>query len=94
MAAVRELMEELGISGISNIQLMRSFMFKIEHHSLENNSISKVYKLDYDGRLMVQREEIDEIKFLAIKDIKKLIESEKFHPVGKIVFKKYLETTK
>ncbi|MEK6876154.1 MAG: NUDIX domain-containing protein [Nanoarchaeota archaeon] len=89
--AMRELMEELGIVGISNIQLMHSFLFKIKHHSLEDNSICKVYKLNYDEKLVMQREEIEEIKFLAAGEVKKLIAEEPFHPVGAIIFKKYLE---
>lgn len=91
---MRELMEELGIVGISNIQLMHSFLFKIKYRSSENNVNCKFYKLNYDGKLIVQKEEIDEIKFMSLKDIKKLIEKEKFHPVGKMVFEKYLEIEK
>lgn len=90
--AMRELMEELGIVGISNIELIHSFLFKIKHRSLENNCICKVYRLNYDGKLVTQREEIDEIKFLASDEVKKLTAEKPFHPVGKLAFEKYLET--
>jgi len=90
--AMRELMEELGILGISNIQLMHSFLFKIKHHSSEDNSICKVYKLNYGGKLIMQRGEINKIQFLAAGEVKKLIAEKPFHPVGKMAFEKYLES--
>ncbi|MBW2976804.1 NUDIX domain-containing protein [Candidatus Woesearchaeota archaeon] len=90
--ALRELMEELGITGISNIQLMHSFLFKIRYESAMLNSHYKVYELDYNGKIKLQEEEISEAKFMAASEIKELMQKEKFHPVGKIVFEKYLET--
>lgn len=90
--ALRELMEELDIIGVSNIQLMHSFLFKIKYRSSENNVNCKVYKLNYDGKLIVQKEEIDDVKFMTLDNLKKLITKENFHPVGKIVLEKYLET--
>ena len=90
-AAIRGLMEELGIIGVSNIQLIHSFLFKIRYSSAETNELCKVYWIDYDGKLILQEEEIDEIRFMTIEQIKKLMEKFPFHPVGKIVFEKYLE---
>ncbi len=92
--AMRELMEELGITGIPNIQLMHSFLFKIRHSSAADNVHCKVYELTYNGKVIPQKEEIDEIKLMAAEKIKVLMQKEKFHPVGKIVFEKYLETKK
>ncbi len=90
-AGMRGLMEELGIFGISNIQLMHSFLFKIKYSSLQINEHCKVYQIVYDGKLTVQQEEIDDIRLLEIEDIKKLMREMPFHPIGKVVFEKYLE---
>ena len=92
--AIRELMEELGVTGISNIQLMHSFLFKIKYSSAADNAHCKVYRLVYNGKIIPQEEEIDEIKLMSAKEIKVLMQKEKFHPVGKIVFEKYLGLTK
>ena len=90
--AMHELYEEVGITGISNIQLMRSLLFKFAFHSPEYNVLCKAYKIQYDGKLKLQEEEVDEAKYMLIEEIKNIIEKEPFHPVGKIVFEKYLET--
>jgi len=92
--ASRELMEELGISGISNTQLIHSFLFKIKFRSSENKVNCKVYKINYNGKLKLQKEEIDEIKFLALEDVKNLIKNVKFHPAGSLAFNKYLKIKK
>ena len=42
----------------------------------------------------MQKEEIDEVKYLSIDKIKELIKSLPFHPFGKVVFEKYLEMKK
>ena len=89
--AMRELMEEVSITGISNMQLMHSFLFKIRYSSSVHNAHCKVYMLHYDGRIVPQKEEIDEIGFMAAEDVKEIIRKTQFHPVGKIVFEKYLE---
>ena len=88
--AMRELMEELSIMGISNIQLMHSFLFKIRYSSAKHNVHCKVYELIYNGEVMPQKEEMDEVKLMAADEIKVLMQKEKFHPVGKIVFERYL----
>ena len=93
-AAMRGLMEEVGIVGVSNIRLMHSFLFKIKYTSSQTNEHCKVYELTYDGKIKPQDEEIDDIKFLIIDEIKSLMGREHFHPVGALVFKKYLENIK
>ena len=90
-AAVRGLKEEFGIFNISNIQLMRSFLFKINYRSKKHNIICKVYKLSYKGKLKLQEEEVEDAKFLTIEEVKRLMNKMPFHPVGKIVFDRYLE---
>ena len=53
--AMRELREELGIVGVSNIQLNKSLLFKIKYKSSNHNLQLKVYKLVYDGKLILQK---------------------------------------
>ena len=89
--AMRGLLEELGIIGISNIQMMHSVLFKLKYFSLRHNILCKVYKLSYNGQIQLQEEEIDEVKLLTKEEIINLIEKADFNPVGKVVFSKYLE---
>lgn len=89
--AMRGLLEELGITGISNIQFMHSVLFKLKYFSKNHNILCKVYYLLYSGQIYLQEEEIDEINFLTSKDVIDLTEKTNFNPVGKIVFAKYLE---
>ena len=93
-AALRGLVEEAGIYGISNIQLIHSFLFKIKYNSQETNELCKVYELQYNGNIQPQKEEIEAIDFLTATEVKDLISENKFHPVGKVVFEKYLESMK
>lgn len=89
--AMRGLLDELGIIGISNIQLMHSVLFKLKYFSKNHNILCKVYYLLYTGQIYAQEEEIEEIKFLTSKEVIDLTEKANFNPVGKIVFDKYLE---
>jgi len=90
-AAIRGLVEETGILNISNIQLIRSFLFKIKYNSPQTNEYCKVYEILYDGKIKPQYEEIEEINFLPADVVKKLIREKPFHPVGKVVIEKYIE---
>ena len=90
-AAIRGLMEELEIIGISNIQLMHSFLFKIKYNSPQTNEFCKVYKILYNGKIKTQEEEIEDIKFSKLEELNTLIQNDLFHPIGKLAFEKYLE---
>ena len=89
--AMRGLLEELGIAGISNIQMIHSLLFKIKYSSPNHNIFLKVYFLKYGGKIKLQAEEIDEAGFATSDEIKSLIEKGQFSPTGKFVFDKYLE---
>lgn len=89
--AMRGLLEELGITGISNIQLMYSVLFKLKYFSPSHNILCKVYSLVYNGEIYASEEEIDEIRFLTKEETINLMEKTDFNPVGKVVFNKYLE---
>ena len=92
--AMMGLVEELGVIGISNIQMIHSFLFKIKYFSTNHNILCKVYLLIYNGKINIQTEKIDEAAFATTDEVKILIENEKFSPVGKVVFEKYVETKK
>ena len=90
-AAMVGLRDELGITGISNIQLMHSLLFKIIYNSPKHNVLCKVYKLLYNGKFNFLDEEVDEVKLLTTEQITDLTQKESFDPVGALVFKKYLD---
>ena len=90
--AMRGLLEELGIIGISNIQMMHSFLFKTHYNFPQNNVLCKAYKLIYNGKISFKDGEVEEANFLALEEIKDLIENSKFSPGGKTIFEKYLKT--
>lgn len=89
--AMRGLLEELGVTGVSNIQLIYSVLFKMKYFSSQHNTLCKIYNLVYNGQIYAQKEEIDEIKFLTEEEVVDLIGKTNFNPVGKVVFNKYLE---
>ena len=88
-AAMRGLWEELGISGVSNIQLMHSFLFKIHHASSEPSELCKVYRIVYHGKITIQEQEIEKARFMALDEIAELKAQEPFHPVGALAFDTY-----
>ena len=88
---MRGLLEELGIIGISNIQMMHSVLFKLKYFSLRHNILCKIYQVTYNGQIYTQEDEVDELKFLTKEKIIGLIEKADFNPIGKVVFNKYLE---
>ena len=90
-AAMRGLLEEVGIKGISNIHLIHSFLFKFKFRSAEDNDNCKVYELIYDGKITPDLVEVMEIKFMPEEAVLKLIDQGLFVPDGTMAFKKYLE---
>ena len=90
-AAIRGLDEELGIVYVSNIQLIRSFLFKLKFRSAKDNGNCKVYKHMYNGKITPQPKEVEEAMFLSIEEIEKLIAGNKFTPSGKLAFETHLK---
>jgi len=82
-AAMRGLNEELGILGVSNIQLIHSFLFKIRFESQETREHCKVYKIQYNGDINFQKEEIEETDFLTTSEINDIILKNSFHHIYK-----------
>ncbi len=90
-AAIRGLAEELGIHGVSNIELKRSLLFKLRYASEINNAWIKVYRIAYDGAITPQAEEMEAAQFLPLKGVIELSKGDNFSPSGKFVLDNYLE---
>ena len=85
-AAKRELLEE---AGIKNAEL--EFLFPLKFRSKSNNCNRNVFKCIYDGKIILQKEEIANGKFMTIDEIKKLAEEGKLSPSAINVFEEFLK---
>lgn len=63
-AAIRELEEELGITGVTLMKLTK-FLYK----GLDETEIATLYKIDYSGEIKLQTEEILEGKFFNVNEL-------------------------
>jgi isopentenyldiphosphate isomerase len=93
-AAARGLHEELGIDQFSGKNLEKCFLCKFRFSSPEDNRIVAVYSLNYDGEIRLVDGEVTEFKYAPKEKIKNLVKKENFHPVGKVIFEKYMEMQK
>lgn len=91
-AAMNGLKDEVGVIGVSNIELKHSLLFKLRCGSAQNNAHYKVYLLNHHGKILTKSEEADEIKFLSLDDVNKLIDTGCLEPESVTILKKYLET--
>lgn len=80
-AAKRELSEELGIKALPE------FLFKVRYNTPVNNVIVKIFKTVYDGKIMLQKDEIIKGSFMKIGELNKLLKKEKFIPESIKTFK-------
>ena len=86
LSAERELAEELGAR---NTPLTPHFDFK---HEDDNNIVwGRLYTCTYDGRIVLQEEEVESGSFHTIDKVLELIKNESFTPDGIYVFKRYLK---
>ena len=87
-AAARGLKEELGIgtSG-KNLEMLFQFRFSSPIH----NALCTIFHLTYNGKIQLIDGEVIEYKFMNAGNAKKFMEREKFHPVRKRAFEKYLK---
>ncbi|MBI3051438.1 NUDIX domain-containing protein [Candidatus Woesearchaeota archaeon] len=90
-AAIRGLAEELGIHGVSNMELKSSLLFKLRYASEINNAWLKVYEITYDGAITPQADEIEAVQFLPLNGVIELSKGDNFSPSGKFVLDNYLE---
>ncbi|MFH1182487.1 MAG: NUDIX domain-containing protein [Candidatus Woesearchaeota archaeon] len=81
-AAKRELREE---SGIADVKL--KFLFSMKTRSEKNNCNRYVFSCVYDGKLRLQKKEVESGEFMAIGDVN----LEKLSPSARDVFNGYLE---
>ncbi len=85
-AARRELREE---AGIRNAKLEFIFPLKFRKGSYRNNR--KVYKCVYDGKMKLQESEIEEGRFVAVEEAKKMMREGMLSPSAVAVFEEFLK---
>ena len=85
VSAERELAEELGIQGVV---LKRHFDF---YHTDTNNRVwGRVYSCTYEGKIVLQEEEVESGDYYSIETIMKLNQEEPFTPDGMNVLKRFM----
>jgi len=85
--AIRGLLEELNIYGISNFDI--KFLFKLKYEDEEVKRWYKVYSLIYDGKITIDKNEVSVVKFVSIDVLDQMIETDKFAPQGLEVYKEF-----
>jgi isopentenyldiphosphate isomerase len=83
-AASRELKEEVGLK--EKIY----FRFELKLNPSQERAFYRVYACNCNGKIRLQKEEVDEARFLSHDDVKKMISKEKFTPPSILAFTKYL----
>jgi len=83
--AVRELGEELGIHGVPLTPLF-DFYYEDEHIRVWG----KAFSCDYDGEVVLEKEEVESGAFLKVEEVLRLVESEPFTPDSIYVLRRYL----
>ena len=84
--AVRELQEETGITGVT-LKFLYKFLFRIPM----NQCFISVFSCVYDGRLVLDKHEIETGEFMSIVQVKKHILKEKYTPVNTLIFNEYMK---
>ncbi|MEW6608018.1 MAG: NUDIX domain-containing protein [bacterium] len=74
-AAYRELAEELGITGVTLIYLY-DYIWRSERET----ELVRTFKVVYDGKIVFQREEIEEGRFFSLEEIQSAIQGNTFTP--------------
>lgn len=89
--ARRELEEETGIKN-PKLEFLFDFFYKGDKVSF----FAKTYRCVYDGKIRMQKEEVEDYFFVSIDKLKKMIEDnpEKFSPDSLAQFKEYLRLNK
>lgn len=87
-AAVRELREETGINLTAD---KLEFLFRAKFRSNVHKTNRKVYRIIYDGKITLQKEEIEDGKFVSLKEAEKMAKEGLFSPSAKEVFERYIE---
>ncbi|MDP3765869.1 MAG: NUDIX domain-containing protein [Nanoarchaeota archaeon] len=85
-AAKRELKEEAGILNPKLIEL-----FKLKSRRKDNNVNRTIFKCVYDGQLKLDKSEVEDGRFMKIRDVKKLLDKNNLSPSAIDVFTEYLK---
>jgi isopentenyldiphosphate isomerase len=85
-AAKRELLEETGIDA------RIKFLFDFRYETKEDKYLGKVYLTKWDGKIILEKEEIDETMFGTVNYIKDMIKRRLLCPDTALIFEKYLQT--
>lgn len=86
-SACRELEEELGIRGVALKDL-----FEFSYEDEISRVWGRAYECIYDGKIILQEEEVESGSFHKISEILRVCEHELFTPDGVYVLKRYLDT--
>jgi 8-oxo-dGTP pyrophosphatase MutT (NUDIX family) len=88
-SAVRELNEELGISGIPLTELFDHY-----YEAGENKVWGRIYRCCHEGPFVLQEEEVQYGRFAAIEEIRQLHANEPFTPDGIQILDRLQQTPK
>ena len=88
-AARRELKEELGIEGAK-----LEYLFSLEFRSPHNNNNRKVYRCIYDGKITLQKEEVESGKFVTMAEAERMLGEGKLSPSATAAFREFLKRTR
>lgn len=83
-AAARGVKEELGI------KKQPVFMFSFFSDLPYSKRMYHVYSCVCDGKIKPDKEEVEEVKFITLADLKKMLKAEAFTPTGKLALERYL----
>ena len=90
-AALRGMKEELGIKNIALKDINKFLLFEMKYRSTEFNTNYKVYDILCNVEIVIEKKEIEEIKWLSMSKVKEFAKSGKFSPSAREVFRKYTE---
>lgn len=89
----RELEEELGITNVSDqIEYIKAFKYPTKN-CIFNVYLLEVEKLDL-SKLKLQKEEVEEVKFLTCKEIENIIQKEEFLKSHAYIFENFINFEK
>ena len=78
--------------GIRNVPLTRLFDFYFEDE--QTRVWGGAFSCEYDGKLMLQKEEVEYVELMTFDDILRRSTTEQFTPDGLYVVRRYLEEQK
>jgi 8-oxo-dGTP pyrophosphatase MutT (NUDIX family) len=88
-SAERELFEELGIRGVPLIDLFECF------YSDESCRVwGRVYRCEYNGKITLQKEEIESGQFMTVADILSTPENQRITPDSLQILQRYVQMHK